>query len=44
MKVARILLVEDDIDFGESFAIILRRKGYFVCLAPLAQQALTILS
>lgn len=39
-KLVRILLVEDDKDFGESFAIILKRKGYSVLLVPSAMHAL----
>lgn len=42
-KMTRILLVEDDKDFGDSFALILKRKGYSVRLVPLATQALRIL-
>ncbi len=40
MKNVRILLVEDDADFGDSFAIILKRKGYLVVLVPSAVKAL----
>lgn len=40
MKGTRILLVEDDSDFGKSFALILKRKGYRVTLATSAPQAI----
>jgi len=43
VKGIRVLLVEDDADFGKSFAMILRRKGCLVTLATSAQQALLIL-
>ncbi|MDF2569057.1 MAG: two component, sigma54 specific, Fis family transcriptional regulator [Sporomusa sp.] len=42
-KLVRILLVEDDKDFGETFALILKRKGYEVVLVPSALHALRIL-
>lgn len=40
MKQAKILLVEDDVDFGKSFAMILRQKGYSVYLAVSAIEAI----
>lgn len=43
MKQARILLVEDDFDFGNSFALILKRKGYDVTLTSSAKDALRLL-
>lgn len=40
MKQARVLLVEDDVDFGKSFSMILRQKGYSVFLAVSAIEAM----
>lgn len=43
METERILLVEDDPDFGNSFALILKRKGYQVGLVTSAIRALNIM-
>lgn len=44
MSVGKILLVEDDEEFGHSFAIILKRKGFSVQLAMSGEQALRIVT
>jgi DNA-binding NtrC family response regulator len=44
MSAGRILLVEDDEEFGHSFALILKHKGFTVQLATSGEQALHIVA
>ena len=44
MGTGRILLVEDDEEFGHSFALILKRKGFTVQLVNSGEQALRVVT
>ena len=44
MGTGRILLVEDDEEFGHSFALILKRKGFSVQLVNSGEQALRVVT